>query len=99
MLKVRFAEGDVRSIQDLLDEIPVNEMAIAVRSALETGQHATINPGGRIRDVTFTDTAHVHFLLSSIDDFLKHGNPSERQQRCLKRAKTLLYPASMETIK
>jgi len=96
MLNVKFGEDDVTALLALLDFLPVDDLATAVRSALETGKQATITPGGRVRAVTFADTAHAQFLLKSIDHFLKHGKPSGEQRRCLNRATALLYSAISE---
>ena len=97
MLTVTLAEDDVIALLALLEMIPADEVATAVRSALETGQQATIALGGRVRAVTFADTRHAHSLLKSIEEFLKHGKPSVDQRRCLNRARARLYSATSES--
>jgi hypothetical protein len=96
MLTVTLAEDDVVALLDLLEMIPVDEVATAVRSALETGQQATIAPGGRVRVVSFADTQHAQSLLKSVEEILKHGKPSQDKRRCLNRARARLYSATSE---
>ena len=96
MLTVTLAEDDVIALLDLLEVIPADQVATALRSALETGQQTTFPLGGKVRAVTFADTWHAHCLLKSIEEFLKHGKPPEDQRRCLIRARARLYSATSE---